>query len=490
MKKYYILIIIVMAGLMSCKKWLEVTPQTDISQDVLFSTQAGFEEALNGVYSRCVGEDSYGKELSFGFPEVLAQNYSITPDDPRGYRQAALYNYDDDQFIYKRDAAWLALYAAIANSNLILHHIEGKERLFSGREYELIKGEALALRAYLHFDLLRMFGPSYANDPVAPAIPYVKDFSNKITPMSTVTGVLDSAIQDLNAAKQLLKVADPILDAGYKVGYPVKDSSTEENGPLFLQNRRHRLNYYAVCGELARVLLYRGNKAEALANALEVINSNKFPWTRQNDFLNPDDEKKDRVLYRELLFAWYIPNGNLTKVINDWFRDGDNALFITSTEGRNLYETGGVGGEDNRFKQWFSEKSGGLGTRMQLEKYYRDPDRNMHYLVAPALRLSEMYYIAAECTFDADPEKAWSYFNTVRFNRGIGRTITNETSKDVFLNELVKESRKEFYGEGQIFYTYKRLNKPIIGFAGATNPATNRIFVIPLPDDEIQFGNR
>lgn len=486
--KKYIFLIIVAAGLVSCKKWLEVTPQSDIAQDVLFSTQAGFEEALNGVYSRCAQEDSYGKEISFGFLEVLAQNYVIESKDPHAYKQTALYNYDDEMFMGRRDNAWKALYAAIANSNLILHHIEGKERLFIGREYELVKGEALAMRAYLHFDLLRMFAPSYLNDPGAKAIPYVMNFTNKITPMSTVKGILDSAIIDLTAAKQLLKVSDPILDAGYEVGYPVKDSSTEESGPLFLQNRRHRMNYYAVCGELARIYLYKGDKANALANALEVINSNKFPWTRQNDFLNPNNKLKDRILYRELVFGWYIPNVSYN--LNLWFRDGASALFITSDEGRNLYETGGVGGEDNRFKQWYSEQSGPLGVRMQVEKYYRDPDANIHYQMAPALRLSELYYIAAECTFDTDPEKAWTYFNTVRFNRGIGRKITGETSRDVFMNELVKECRKEFFAEGQIFYMYKRLNIPVKGFGGASYPATNRMFVIPLPDDEIQFGNR
>ncbi|SFN92397.1 SusD family protein [Chitinophaga sp. YR627] len=488
MKKYYTLIIVMATGLMSCSKWLDVTPKSEVSQGALFSTQSGFEEALNGVYSRCTQEDSYGKEITCGFLDVLAQNYVITSQDPQAYKQTSIYNYEEENFMRRRDAAWIALYNGIANSNLILHHIKGQEKLFAGQEYSLIKGEALALRAYLHFDLLRMFGPSYVSDPNALAIPYVMDFSKKVTPMSSVRQVLDSAILDLTEAKALLKVSDPILNAGYKVGYPAKDSSTEETGALFLQNRRHRLNYYAVCGELARVYLYKGDKANALANALEVINSNKFPWTRQNDFLNPNDEKKDRILYRELLFAWYVPN--MSGALNSRFRNGESALFVTSSEGQNMYETGGVGGDDFRYKQWFSEQSGGLGTRLQLEKYYRDGDANIHYQMAPAIRLSEMYYIAAECTFDTDPAKAWDYFNEVRLHRGIGTRITEERSKDVFMTELVKESRKEFYGEGQIFYMYKRLNRAVTGLAGIQYPATNKMFVFPLPDDEIQFGNR
>lgn len=491
MKKYYILIITgVTMGLASCSKWLDLKPQTDISQGVLFSTQAGFEDALNGVYSLCVKE-SYGNELTLGFLDVMAQNYTIPVLDVYAYKQTALYNYTDKFFVERRDNAWKNLYAAIANSNLILHHIKGQENLFSNREYELIKGEALALRAYLHFDLLRLFGPSFASNPNANAIPYVTTFSKNITPMSTVSAAADSIINDLTEAKALLSVSDPILGAGYKVGYPLQDSlktNTELNGPVFLQNRRHRMNYYAVCAELARVYLYKGDKENALKNAVEVITSAKFPWTRKNDFLNANDELKDRILYKELVFGWYAPNQ--TDAIKGRFRNGDNSQSINSTDGQTLYEVGGVGGDDFRYKQWFSQQSGASGIRLQLEKYTRDPDKNLHYQMVPALRLSEMYYIAAECTFDTDPEKAWGYFNEVRFNRGIGTKVTNQPSKEIFLSELVKEARKEFYGEGQIFYMYKRLNRPVIGLGGSIFPATDKMFVLPLPDDEIQFGNR
>jgi hypothetical protein len=235
------------------------------------------------------------------------------------------------------------------------------------------------------------------------------------------------------------------------------------------------------------VYLYKGDKANALSNALEVINANKFPWTRQADFLNPDDTKKDRVLYKELLFAFYIPN--TTEDLRRLFRNADRGLYISVQEGRNLYETGGVGGEDFRYKQWLSEQTTNSNNYLRLEKYARDPDNNLHPQMAPAMRLSEMYYIAAECTFDTDAAKAWDYFNTVRLNRGIGAT-RNDPSKTVFLQELVKEARKELYGEGQIFFMYKRLNMPITGQNGSTVPASSAIMVLPFPDDEIAYGNR
>jgi len=334
-----------------------------------------------------------------------------------------------------------------------------------------------------------LFGPSYASNPSTKAIPYVTDFSDKVTPLSTVTEIGTKIIDDMNQAKALLKPVDPILQASYLVGYNDDVNSTEENSKiLFLQNRRHRMNYYAVCATLARAYLYMGKTQEALANAKEVIDSKKFPWTEKSDFIQSDPTKKDRILYKELIFAWYIPQRQ--KDLETLFGTGATSLYIEENAGRAIYETGGVGGLDNRFKEWFQMvASSGNPTRMELKKYQRDAVTNKHYLMSPALRLSEVYYIAAESLYDSDPVKASAYVDSVRFHRGIEQPL-NAGNKEQFLQELVKEARKEFYGEGQLFYMYKRLNRAIVASAGGNIPASDKVFVLPLPDDEIQFGNR
>lgn len=489
MQKYLILIITIVL-LSSCKKWLDVKPQTEVEQDVLFSTPDGFMEAINGLYTRCSQQDLYGKSLTAGFPDALAQNYTVSGVDNNKYRQTLLYNYKDQDFISRKDSAWKGLYNVIANSNVILDYADKQQGVLTGTLYGIVKGEALAMRAYCHFDILRLFAASYATEPNGKGIPYVTKFSKDVPKMYKTGEAIDMILKDLNEAKELLKNADPILSPGYKVGYKREvDTSNEKDGPLFTQERRHRLNYYAVCGELARVYLYKGDHTNALLNALEVINANKFPWTKQSDFLNPDVEKKDRICYKELLFGVYISGSNTIDALRRLLRDGESALYVTLEAGRNVYETGGVGGEDFRYKQWFLEQSASAGTYLRLEKYTRDPDANLHPQMGPAIRLSEMYYIAAECTFDTDPAKAWEYFNTVRLHRGIG-TALNNPSKAVFMEELVKEARKEFFGEGQIFYMYKRLNRSFPGPFGSTIPASNTIFVLPFPDDEIAYGNR
>jgi len=481
--------------LTSCSKWLDVKPQSQVAATDLFDSQEGFEEATNGLYSRCSQQAAYGDELSFGFLDVLAQNYYIDFHDYQHYVQTSIYNYKDAYFISRKDTVWTGLYNAIANSNLILDNIENGKKLLTPVDYGVIKGEALAMRAYLHFDLLRMFAPSYGNNPSAPAIPYVTAFSNKVTPLSTVSQVLTLVLQDLNAAKGLLKPVDPILSAGYIIDYPWNSTSTtapptrsteQSNASLFLQNRRNRLNYYAVCGELARAYLYMNKQDSALSNALEVINSKKFPWTDPGDFTNPDPQNVDRILYKELLFSWYIPT--LGKTLVNRFAQ-PVGLYLDQTGGTNLYQTNGVGGADTRYKEWLSPLTDANGQWLTVAKYKRDPDTNRHPLLAPALRLSEVYYIAAECSYDANPSQAMGYVDSVRFHRGIPDPLT-ATGKQDFLNQLLAEARKELYGEGQIFYMFKRMGLPITSPSGIGHPATNNIFVLPLPNSEIEYGGR
>ena len=485
----YILLIITILSLSSCKKWLDVKPESQVSEEELFKTEAGFQESLNGVYNRCIQQDLYGGELTFGFPEVLAQNYTIgNATGNLSYLQTYLFNYKDQIFISRKDNAWKGLYNAITNCNLILENLDKHKEVLSAYNYTLIKGEALALRGYLHFDVLRLFAPSYVSNASAKAIPYIIKFSNKVTPLSTVTEALTKMTEDLNSAKELLRTTDSILSPGYTIGYPGEKTQTEDASRiLFLQNRRHRMNYYAVCGTLARVYQYMDKKAEALSNALEVINAKKFPWTQTADFINPDPEIVDRIMYPELVFGW--ASENAASLVKGLFTAGTTAFYIEQNACNTLYETGGVGAEDNRFKQWFKLVSQQNNFHYLLNKYLREEEINRHPLVAPAIRLSELYYIAAECTWDADQAKALGYLNMVRGKRGINSTLVT-SSKEQFIKELLKEARKEWYAEGQIFYMYKRLNQSIVGQAGNFIPASDKVFVLPLPDDEIEFGQR
>ena len=65
----------------------------------------------------------------------------------------------------------------------------------------------------------------------------------------------------------------------------------------------------------------------------------------------------------------------------------------------------------------------------------------------------------------------------VRFNRGIVTTDLKSTiaTLDSYHTEMLNDMRKEFVGEGQLFYQYKRLDK---------KPVNKAIFVFDKPNNE------
>ncbi|TWF32836.1 SusD-like starch-binding protein associating with outer membrane [Chitinophaga polysaccharea] len=488
--KKLIVILSLGASMISCKKFLDIKPQTQVDRDELFNSEQGFKEALNGIYTLCASQSLYGGQLTYNMLDVLGQNYTFSD----------VTNQDIANFVYTGGAVkgmvndvWGNAYKAIANCNYLLQAIDKDTTLFSSGNYRLIKGETLALRAYLHFDMLRLFAPSYVNGATQKGIPYVTRVGTTSTPFSPVNAALDSVLRDLNTAKNLLQ-NDPIRNAAYTVGYPGDDKATElKNADLFMQNRRHRLNYYAVCGELSRVYLYRNDYNNALNNAVEVISSAKFPFTRQEDFFQTDIQLRDRIFYKELIGCWYTETQSIIESLQARFTQQNPAYSGTADQVNDIYEIGTVGAEDWRLKQWFLNTASTTGgpDRAVLQKYYRNaqPLTNIHPLVAPAIRLSELYYIAAEASYDKDPQRALNYYNQVRAARGIGYQVSSVASKAAFIDLLVKEARKEFYGESQIFFMYKRLHHAVTINATNSRQPSNSIFVLPLPDDENAYRN-
>lgn len=73
MNKAIILSLVLM--LTACNNWLDVSPKSDMKADDLFLTEAGFRDGLIGVYALMCREDSYARDLTYGYLDVLAQYY-------------------------------------------------------------------------------------------------------------------------------------------------------------------------------------------------------------------------------------------------------------------------------------------------------------------------------------------------------------------------------------------------------------------------------
>src|SRR5690554_6033508 len=122
MNLYKLLIaVLILIGSSGCNKWFDVTPSTEMKGEVLFSNQAGFQDALTGVYVLMSQRDSYGSELSMAYLDVLAQTYdNVRSNAGHSYRNAANYEYQETGEEERLLRIWKQQYKAIANLNILL----------------------------------------------------------------------------------------------------------------------------------------------------------------------------------------------------------------------------------------------------------------------------------------------------------------------------------------------------------------------------------
>ena len=481
MKKIiYTMIIACTTLFASCDSWLEVKPYDQIAEGELQKSEEGYQKMLNGIYIDLNSDALYGQTLSVEMIEVMGGAYTIGSDNSvwGNYKDLSSYQYNTEYWRNRLDQTWNKAYALILNCNKILETIDGNKNLFTDGSYYIIKGEALALRAMLHFDMLRLFGPVYSKDSDKKAIPYYTKQTNSPEPILTAQEVMEKITTDYEDALNYL-ANDPVKTEGTMM------SSTEDGSSNFLRYRALRLNYYAVEALMARAYLYMGNKTEAFKYATDVIKTadqNIFPFVDKNLVIgSPTDP--DRIFSSEVLFALTnTSRGTIHKNFFDPSRLPNYVFRMDDSMMSNLVYGGAAttGGyqDDYRYRAcWMA-----TGSNRYFYKYSdMVANGSIQNTMIPMVRLGEMFLIAAESQ-SGDLKAGVQYVNALRRNRGVASltTLTPDLLKYEYIREL--------YGEGQLFYLYKRLNSDIITSATSSkNPkASDLIFVVPLPDTETE----
>ena len=464
----------------SCDSWLEVKPYDQIAEGELQKSEEGYQKMLNGIYIDLNSDALYGQTLSVEMIEVMGGAYTIGTDNSvwGNYKDLSSYQYNTEYWRNRLDQTWNKAYALILNCNKILETIDGNKNLFTDGSYYIIKGEALALRAMLHFDMLRLFGPVYSKDSDKKAIPYYTKQTNSPEPILTAQEVMEKITADYEDALNYL-ANDPVKTEGTMM------SSTEDGSSNFLRYRALRLNYYAVEALMARAYLYMGNKTEAFKYATDVIKTadqNIFPFVDKNLVIgSPADP--DRIFSSEVLFALTnTSRGTIHKNFFDPSRLPNYVFRMDDSMMSNLVYGGAAttGGyqDDYRYRAcWMA-----TGSNRYFYKYSdMVANGSIQNTMIPMVRLGEMFLIAAESQ-SGDLKAGVQYVNALRRNRGVANltTLTPDLLKYEYIREL--------YGEGQLFFLYKRLNSDIITSATSSkNPkASDLIFVVPLPDTETE----
>lgn len=471
------LVFLVSVIAISCSDFLDVVPQDKILENQTYNTEAGIQNAHNGLYLQLADNSLYGQQLTMEAVEILGQQYNVGSSHV-SYK-IATYAYTESLPKTTFAAIWAKAFNTVLSCNKFLENIDKYTGVISTEKANELKGEAIAIRAMLHFDMLRLYGPIYKVSPSNPSIPYYDAVATGNNPLLPANEIITKVLADLDASLVLLK-NDPVLTSGR-----YNASTAFDANPYYSANRGQRLNYLAVKCLKARVLLYTGDKAGASLIAKEVIDFTKtttfFPWTPFAEATNATDP--DRTFSSENFFS--ISDYTLyTKQMN---------LFDSSLQSKFLYApllnriNAVFESNDNDYRSlptWKVPITGAI-TQKTFFKYQDVQNKNKLFrLQIPMFKLSEMYLIAAETA--AVPSDGITFLNTLRFNRG----LTNLAATAAVATEVAKEYKKEFIGEGQLFFYYKRTNTTAIPNGAATvgNITMGAAqYVVPLPDSETNF---
>ena len=437
-------------SLTSCAGWLTVDSTDRIMEDKLYEDREGFYTALNGVYIDLVKASLYSGVFGPSVPDILAQYYDTSVD---AHMNGSLAQYQAEAKRLAVNDTWTRTYFLILNLNKPIEQADARKgSVLNDTDYNLIKGEALALRALLHFELFRYFAPSYISAPAAQAIPYATSSDPQVYPVLKSSEVASRLADDLGEAMELLEESDPVITDGKR--------ETDNGGRNLYNFRILRMNYFAVKALAARINMYLGNKTKALGFAEDVIRdaAKFFPFSTRDEVTgqaavgSAAASAQDRVLSSDILFSVYnVKRGeDIHEKLFSNTLEVKQLLAMTDNGYKNLYPEEG----DLRTYQW-QRKKDVLGNDILCMVKYEAMEvdgKNYPYMI-PVLRMAEMYLIAAECYAGVDDTKAYGMLNALRNAR---QTSSVSTSLAMHIED---EYKREFLGEGQLFWYYKRTGK-------------------------------
>ena len=487
--------IIPLLTLLSCSDWLDVKPKSEIKLDVMFETEQGFKDALTGCYIMLSDNSLYGAEMTCTFMDVLAQQYALLGSTSSQYEQAARYIYTNSTSETIIKNIWSKLYNVIANVNALIEGLEAKRENLHPSIYAMTKAEAYSLRAFIYFDLVRMFtwgNLAERSDKLQQlSIPYAKVYDKDIIKQSKLSEVLEYIHEDIETALELFDAYDPDSQSGNRPeGYTLPNDDKFYDKEI----RIYRMSLKSTLATRMRLNMWEGNYDAAYEDAITLI-----PF--QTDWVSGlDGNEKDRDLTfsKEMLFGVQT-HERFENIVKKFFKltaaDDLNmnyqALYLPDSRVNDIFEIAtNVGASDWRYTRLW-DKSEKNYVFLKFWEYEKMSYTN----IMPLIKWPEVYYTLTECLLrkggSTNKNLAIDHLNTVRNHRNIPASVNLQytLSGDEVWDELRKEWQKEFIGDGQMFYYYKRN-----GYASIPNgPALtydDKVYVFPLPQAEIDFGGR
>jgi len=467
MKRKIIFTTIVAAVLATgCDKFLDVHPKGEKIN--MFETSEEYEDALYGVYSELTDNNLFGQHLIL-LPEVMSQNF--TTSDYK-YAELAEGEMTSSGSTSTKKEIWKDAYAAINHINNIVEHAEDDADTY--RHSRLYLGEALALRAFVHYEILNLFGPPYwaSESEKNTAIPYVTKYSFDISPLLSYDEVCRNILVDLKRAEEYLAEDEVLVSA-----------ERSNTALAFTDARIAHINLYAAQALIARVYWSMNDMDNAAAYAEKVIGSGKFSFRPVSAFVQPDNGTLD---LNETIFGLYINDESAMMKKLNINGSGASSSLVIAPGYSSVYEKNSGAATDYRLSAWFDVSSSLC--RKLVNNCFISGDNSYSgksILGYDILRLPEMYYIVAEANIEKDPAKAVEYFDKVLKSRG--RETLEETGAALTRDLLFEERHREFYCEGLTWVDMKKEKKDITTVSGKTlHGDLASTYMLTVPDEELE----
>ncbi len=427
-KHNYILSILFMVSILlctSCEDFLERFPRDAMASETALSDIEGIEATLAGLYNRMQAGTYNHREMNLA-GELLADQMDIAQTNA-GRMVNHPTNMEGAGF-----GVWTRLYNDINRLNSILYYIENVDA--TEARINKAKGESHAMRAYLYFDLLRIYARPYMyQQPLVEGQPL--GVIIKTTPF---LGVDETTFPERGTIQQ-----------GYQL---VLDDLTTAEGLLGQDKYPYRFTKIAVKAMLARVNLYMGNWGQALSYANDVISE------APNGLVNATDKDSYLAVFANAPGAESIFELGFTEADRPSMNEsvaGMASYFPETGEGYgdvilrqdllNLLDAYGLEGHPAGQMYYQKIKGGQLCSYQDKYSSYRG---ERYWDDIKVIRMAEMYFIAAEASAELDElDDAKYYLQELRNNRNIGHLTIDAATKEAFIDLLLTEKRVEFFSE-------------------------------------------
>lgn len=438
--------ILLLALLTSCDKLLEVKPQSQITEQVFFQNEGDFEPNVIGIYTvlRSIANNvTYGTERSEELISATNSRFGVAWSQTLSPSNGAV-NYSE----------W---YRGIGHCNLLLEKIKAFPFSSNPDLKKKITGEALALRAYFYFHLLRVFGS------VPVVLEAITDENVILHKRSTGAEVMMQVLADLDAAATQFSS----MSGFSKTAYPSK----------------YRFAYGSVMAMKADALLWKARVIGGVEADLQAALNAVAEVEATGVQLNADFAKVTGVRAAgntEVLMAAYYskdetPGGNYAKnalpfkdVLEGAINKEQIPYVKNSTNGQGAYQISPLSKSlftdpaDKRIPfTWIADMYPSGPKISWITKYpgtvyaddrYADNDIIIY-------RLADLYLLKAEAYAElGDFANSKKYLDLVKTRAGIN-AYDGAMSKQAIEMEILDERGRELFFENKRWFDLVRFHK-------------------------------